>query len=63
MSGAWRMVIRLGGPGYKLEGQSYKLQATSSMKKQKQLKNMLNETEQSNGNQTSKLLQEVKTEA
>ena len=56
MSGAWRMVIRLGGPGYKLEG-------PSSMKKQKQSKNMLNETEQSNGNQTSKLLQEVKTEA
>ena len=56
MSGAWRTVTRWGGPGYKLEGPSL-------MKKQKQLKNMLNETEQSNGNQTSELLQEVKTEA
>ena len=27
MSGAWRTVIRLGGPGYKLGGRSYKLQA------------------------------------
>ena len=27
MSGAWRMVIRLGGPGYKPGGRSYKRQA------------------------------------